>query len=204
MNLQPLRIEAGWQVTYNQLYEVDPVIGNESYFEGSSLLMLQNDLRLQLIDVQWRPEQDLNGRYELQVLNFVEHFNPKTNSFDIDPNWEEPFFTFTTTSRLTLVDKLEDLMKTLPVFKDPRMIHTRGVLDPISESYRLRLEENGISTELINDILENGKANIQNHVLDHKEMTRELLQKFTEDGINKKVKNKAKQKLTSKPFQTSS
>lgn len=204
MNLQPLRIEAGWQVTYNQLYEVDPVIGNESYFEGSSLLMLQNDLRLQLIDVQWRPEQDLNGRYELQVLNFVEHFNPKTNSFDIDPNWEEPFFTFTATSRLTLVDKLEDLMKTLPVFEYPRMILTRGVLDPISESYRLRLEKNGISTELINDILENGKANIQNHILDHKEMTRELLLRFSKDGINKKVKNKAKQKLTSKPFQTSS
>ncbi|AGC78301.1 hypothetical protein LX97_02906 [Nonlabens dokdonensis] len=204
MNLQPLRIEAGWHVTYNQFYEVDPVIGFESYFEGSSLLMLQNDLRLQLIDVQWRPEKDLNGQFELQVLNFVEHFNPKTNSFDIDPNWEEPFFAFTTTSRLTLVDKLEDLMKTLPIFKDPRMILTRGVLDPVSESYRLRLKENGISTELINDILENGKANIQNHVLDHKEMTRDLLLRFTKDGINKKVKNKAKQKLTSKSFQSSS
>ena len=35
MNLQPLRIEAGWQVDYNQLYEVDAVKGFEHYFEGS-------------------------------------------------------------------------------------------------------------------------------------------------------------------------
>jgi hypothetical protein len=63
MNLQPLRIEAGWQVTYNQLYEVDPTVGNEHYFEGSSLLMLKNKARLKLIDVQWRPERDLNGEY---------------------------------------------------------------------------------------------------------------------------------------------
>jgi len=26
MNLQPLRIEAGWLVKYNQLYEVNPIV----------------------------------------------------------------------------------------------------------------------------------------------------------------------------------
>ena len=61
MNLQPLRIDAGWLVSYNQLYEVDPTSGFEPYFDGSSLLILRNNARLKLIDVQWRPEQDLNG-----------------------------------------------------------------------------------------------------------------------------------------------
>ncbi len=42
MKLQPLRIEADWEVSYNLLYEVDPFKGNETYFEGSSLLILKN------------------------------------------------------------------------------------------------------------------------------------------------------------------
>ncbi|MCH3884076.1 hypothetical protein [Tenacibaculum aquimarinum] len=200
MNLQPLRIEASWLVSYNQLYEVDPLAGYESYFEGSSLLILHNNTRLKLIDVQWRPEKDLNGEYQVQVLNFVENFNSKTNNFDIQPNWENPFLTFATKSRLTLVDKLEELLKTLPVFEDPRMTEKRGVIDEISESYRLKLIENGISLGLIEKILEKGSAKIQNHTLDHNEITKEIILKFAKNGITKKVKNKANQKLNSKRF----
>ncbi|WP_372938281.1 hypothetical protein [Seonamhaeicola sp.] len=137
MNLQPLRIAAGWQVDYNQLYEVDPISGYEHYFEGSSLLMLRNNARLKLIDVQWRPERDLNGEFQVNVLNFVENFNSKTNKFDIKPNWEHPFLSFTTKSRLKLVEKLEELMQTLPVYKDPRITKKRGVVDELSETYRL-------------------------------------------------------------------
>ncbi len=202
MNLQPLRIEAGWHITYNQFYEVDPIAGYESYFEGSSLLQLQNDSRLKCIDVQWRPERDLSGQYEMTVLNFVEQFNEKTHSFDIHPNWEEPFLTFATSSRSILVLKIEELLKTLPVYNDPRMIVKRGVIDSISESYRLDSIKNGISTRLIHNILENGKANIQNYILDHSEITKEMILKFAENGINKKVKNKAFQKLNSKRWKT--
>ena len=147
MNLQPLRIEADWQVSYNQLYEIDPILGYEPYFDGSSLLMLRNNIRLKLIDVQWRPELDINGEYQIQVLNFVENFNSKTNEFDTEPNWENPFLTFATKSRLILVDKLEELLRTLPVFEDPRITKRRGVIDELSESYRLKLKENGISIE---------------------------------------------------------
>ncbi|MEO9502886.1 MAG: hypothetical protein ABJN73_12635 [Nonlabens ulvanivorans] len=200
MNLQPLRIEAGWQVTYNQFYEVDPIPGHESYFEGSSLLMLRNNARLKIIDLQWRPELDLNGEYQLQVLNFVENFNPITNEFDTEPNWEHPVLNFATKSRLVLVEKLEDLLRTLPVFEDPRMIERRGVIDELSESYRLKIVENGISTDCINDILENGSAQLQVYILNHKDLTREILLKFAENGVTKKVKNQAKQKLTSKRF----
>lgn len=52
MKLQSLRIEAGWKVKYNQLYEVDPILGFEDYFDGSSLLMLEDTRRLKLIDVE--------------------------------------------------------------------------------------------------------------------------------------------------------
>ncbi|MFD1294207.1 hypothetical protein ACFQ5N_10200 [Lutibacter holmesii] len=200
MHLQPLRIEASWEVTYNQLYEVDPIAGNEPYFEGSSLLMLQNNTRLKLIDVQWRPEQDLQGAYQLQVLNFVEIFNSKTNEFDIEPNWEHPFLTFSTKSRLKLVAELEELMRTLPCFQDPRMTINRGVVDEISEAYRLQLLENGISNELVEKVIANGQANIQNYIVDQQAVTREIIAKFAENGISKKVRNIAQQKLNSKQF----
>lgn len=117
MNLQPLRIEAGWLVSYNQFYQVDPTSGNEHYFEGSSLLMLENNARLKLIDVQWRPELNLNGEYQLKVLNYVEAFNPKTKIYQNDPDWERPFLSYTTKSRTELVGKLEELMRVLPAYK---------------------------------------------------------------------------------------
>lgn len=200
MNLQPLRIAAGWQVDYNQLYEVDPIFGYEHYFEGSSLLMLRNNTRLKLIDVQWRPERDLNGEFQVNVLNFVENFNSKANKFDTDPNWEHPFLSFTTKSRLDLVKKLEKLMQTLPVYKDPRITKKRGVVDDISETYRLEFNENGLSNKLANKILENGSSEIQNLILDSKEITREIILNFSQKGITKKVRNKASQKLHNKPF----
>ena len=200
MNLQPLRIESNWQVLYNQLYEVDPISGNEPYFDGSSLLILQNNIRLKLIDVQWRPEKSLNGKYQVQVLNYVENFNSKTNEFYSEPNWEHPFLFFATKSRLELVEKLDELMRTLPVYEDPRITKKRGVVDTISESYRLNLKENGISVRLVKNILENGSAEIQNHILENNNITREVILKFSENGITKKVKNKANQKLKSKRF----
>jgi hypothetical protein len=200
MNLQPLRIEAGWCVNYNQLYEVDPISGYEIYFEGSSLLMLENKPRLKLIDIQWRPERDLNGEYKLQVLNFVENHNPKTNEFDNEVNWEMPFLTFTTKSRLELVEKLEELMRVLPNYEDPRITINRGVVDEISEFYRINLIENGLSKELIKKVLENGNSKIQNIILDDDKVTREIILQFEQNGISKKVRNKATQKLNSKQF----
>ncbi|ARN77237.1 hypothetical protein BST97_04155 [Nonlabens spongiae] len=200
MNLQPLRIEAGWLMTYNQLYEVDPIKGFEGYFEGSSLLMLVNVSRLKIIDVEWRPERDLNGKYKLVVLNFVENFNPKTNEFDHDPDWENPYLTFSTASRIELVLKLEELMRTLPAYEDQRITIKRGVISEPSESYRLELIKGGVTNELVKSILENGNARIQNVLLDHKDITREIIMKFYKNGITKKVKNKAKQHLNSNRF----
>ena len=200
MNHQPLRIEAGWLVKYNQFYEVDPIVGFEDYFDGSSLLMLVNHSRLKFIDVEWRPEKDLHGEYQIQVLNFIENFNQKNNQFDIEPNWENPFLTFTTKSRLELVEKLEELMRTLPIFQEQRITSKRGVISQPSESYRLELQETGITKALVKNILANGNAKIQNLLLDHTDITREIILELYENGITKKVQNKAKHKLNNKRF----
>jgi len=200
MNLQPLRIEAGWHVTYNQLYEIDPKPGVEHFFEGSSLVVLQNNRRLTLIDVSWRPEQALNGAYHLHVLHMVENFNADTNTFDYDVNWEKPLAMFTIKTREKLVEKLEHLMRTLPVKEDPRMTIRRGVVDEQSEVYRLRLIAEGLSMELIKKIIANGRANIQNHLLDQYKITREILLLLAAQGCSKKIRNKAEQKLKSKEF----
>ncbi|WP_127136572.1 hypothetical protein [Flagellimonas oceanensis] len=200
MNLQPLRIEAGWTVKYNQLYEIDPAVGFEDYFDGSSLLILENYSRLKFIDVEWRPERDLDGEYQVRVLNFIENFNQKNNEFDIDPNWENPFLTFTTKSRIELVEKLEELMRILPAYKDPRITSKKGIVSEPSETYRLRLKDCGISNELVENILENGNAKIQNLLLDHQDITRKIIKRFAKNGKNRKVKNKANQKLNDKRF----
>jgi hypothetical protein len=200
MNLQPLRIEASWQIRYNQFYEVDPIPGYEHYFEGSTLLTLLNNRRLKIIDIQRRTEADLNGEFQLHVFNYVENFNSNTHEFDSDPNWEHPFLIFAAKSRLELVEKLEELMRTLPVYEDPRIMKKRGVINEPSESYRLTLKENGISSKLINKILEKGSDQIQIHTLHHKDITREIIMKFVQNGINKKVKNSASNKLNTKRF----
>ena len=202
MNLQPIRVQAGWYISYNQFYEVDPKLGFEHYFDGSSLMMLQNDARLKLIDIQWRPEADINGNFELKVLNYLENFNPKTYEFEIDPDWENPFLIFCTNDRLKLVEKLEELMRTLPVYRDQRITKTRGVVDKVSESYRLEINEKGITKQLVKKILENGSAKIQFYVLNHKEITRDIILYFAQKGITKQVKNTALNKIKSKPFKT--
>ena len=89
-------------------------------------------------------------------------------------------------------------MRVLPPYEDPRMTIQRGVVDDTAESYRLELITNGISTELVDKIIENLSAQIQNYSLDHPEITRDLIKQFAKNGITKKVKNKAIAKLKSK------
>ncbi|MBA4189498.1 MAG: hypothetical protein C0467_16035 [Planctomycetaceae bacterium] len=67
--LQPLRVPAGWRVTWNTLFELDPTPENvgRGYFGESSLFSAVHEhLRLWL-DVEWRPEDDPSGEYRLMV-----------------------------------------------------------------------------------------------------------------------------------------
>lgn len=202
MKLQPLRISAGWQVTYNQFYEIDPLVGNEAYFDGSSLLHLHNRRLLKFIDLSWRPELNLNGAYKLEVLNYLELFNPKSNELEVHPIWEQPYLSFSTKSRKTIVDKLESCMMELPPFKDLRILDKPGVINTKSENYRLELYSLGLTELLVSQVLADGNREIQDIILDHPDITKNILLEFLKKSKFKKVVNKAQQKLNSKPFKT--
>lgn len=67
--LQALRIPAGWRISWNALFELDPTEENvrRGYFGGSSLFSAVNEgLRLSL-DLEWRLEGDSAGEYRLTV-----------------------------------------------------------------------------------------------------------------------------------------
>ena len=197
---QPLRIETGWKVTWNTFDEVDPAEDTMHYFSGSSLLTLHHENANRFIDLSWRPEESIDGNFILLVLNTIEVFNPKTNTLDIDVDWENPYLRFESKSRLEIVAKLEQLMLQLSPFEDPRILKNRGVLDEPSETYRLELIENGLTNELVAEIMANGNRKIQTLLIDHPNMTKDILQNLAENGYSNKVKNKAKAKLNSKKY----
>ncbi|MEZ5003316.1 MAG: hypothetical protein R2730_09820 [Chitinophagales bacterium] len=82
------------------------------------------------------------------------------------------------------------------------MIIKRGIVDGVSEAYRLEFLEKGISTTWFKNVLDNGSAQLQNHLLDHDKITKAILLQLAEHGVTKKVRNKAHQKLKSKKFKT--
>ena len=89
-------------------------------------------------------------------------------------------------------------MRSLPAYEAPIITKKRGIVEEASESYRLARIENGISKELVHLILEKGSDTIQIQLLAHKEITREIVLDFADNGGTKKVKNRAKNKLNNK------
>jgi hypothetical protein len=69
IRLQPLRIPAGWRLDANVFYAIDPA--EESvrlgYFGGSSLFMATLEAWRLIVDLEWRPEDDPAGEYQLTV-----------------------------------------------------------------------------------------------------------------------------------------
>lgn len=63
--LVPLRIPAGWQITWNTLHRDKRV--EDGDFGGSSVFMASNKGCRFLIDVEFRPEHDPEGHFELKV-----------------------------------------------------------------------------------------------------------------------------------------
>jgi len=200
IRLQPLRISTGWQIKWNTFYEIDPKEGLESFFGGSSLLQLQNTHLKKYIDVEWRPEFNINGEYFVTVLNYIENYNPKTFEYDIHPDWDKPYMVFSTKLRLELVAKLEHLMFELPIYYDPRILQKRGLVSEPSESFRLQLQEKGITEDIISKIINKGNSKIQVLLMDHKDINKEILERLLEKARSKKVMNKAIQNLSSRKF----
>lgn len=200
MNLQPLKIPAGWLVDWNLLTETDPTENSIHEFTGSSLLLISSHTRLKAIDVSWRPEGDINGAYQLQVICLLPKFNSKTNTLDYEGIWENPELEFSTKNRLELVDKLNYLLFTLKPYTDTRILLKPGIVDEPNEAIRQELLANGLTEEILEKILASNHKKLQELLLDHEAVSYTEVEKLSQNGATKGVKNKAKQLLNSKRF----
>ncbi|WP_147679192.1 hypothetical protein [Algibacter pacificus] len=200
MNLQPLKIPSGWSVDWNLLTETNPTEDTIHEFTGSSLLLITSHTRLKAIDVSWRPEGDINGAYQLKVICLLPKFNSKTNTLDYEGVWEEPEVEFSTKNRLELVDKLNHLLLYLKPYTDSRILLQPGVVDEPNESIRQELLTKGLTEEVVAKIMASNNKKLQELLLDHEAVSYADVEKLSQNGATKGVKNKAKQLLNSKQF----
>lgn len=199
MNLQPLKIPAGWSLEWNLLTETNPTEATIQEFTGSSLLHIYSATRLKAINVSWRPEGDINGAYQLQVICLLPKFNSTTNTMAYDGIWETPELKFTTKNRLELVDKINHLLFYLKPFTDTRILIKPGVVDEPNELIRQELLK-GLRPNVANNIIESNHKILQDLLLSHKDISKAIVEELAISGASKGVKNKAKQVLNSKRF----
>ena len=95
-DLQPLRIPAGWYVSYNMFSEYDPEKDGEEYCGElcEDLLQLEHDDIL--IDLGWYPHGDIGGSYKLYMVD-------KTR----ERPFEQPLEVFSSRSKEKIVYTLE-------------------------------------------------------------------------------------------------
>ncbi len=115
--LQPLRIPTGWRVNANVLYDIDPT--EESvllgYFGGSSLFMAAHEALRLILDLEWRPEDDPAGEYQLTVLCSPWPRTPRGRRVKGAPVGfpdARTVHTFQTRDRAALVRELESALET--------------------------------------------------------------------------------------------
>jgi len=198
-DLQPLKIPSGWSVEWNLLTETDPAEDNIHEFSGSSLLLLNSPLRLKAIDVSWRPEGDINGAYQLQVICLLPKFNAKTNNMEYEGIWETPELEFSTKDRLELVAKINHLMFYLQPYIDNRIMLKPGVVDESNERNRQELLK-GLTSDLATKIIASNHKQLQDLLLEHMTVSKIMVEELAKSGASKGIKNKAKQLLNSKRF----
>lgn len=202
LDLQPLRVISGWTIEWNTFMESDPDSDDMSDFSGSSLLYAFNSHSKRAIDLAWRPEEDFNGEFLLQVIDLYEVYNPHTKKVDLSGIWDEPHFEFRSRNRLEIVAEIERLMLQLKPYDDPRILKSPGIIDEIAEPLRLQLHENGANNSLLNNIIESENKVIQDLLIDDKTVRKADLEKLVELGVTKGIKKKAAQKLNSKAFKS--
>ncbi|NHN24849.1 hypothetical protein FIA58_004085 [Flavobacterium jejuense] len=194
MNLQPLKIPSGWTVAWNLFTQTDSTVTTIHEFSGS-LLLLNSPTRLKAIEVEWKPEGDLNGAYHLQVICLLPRFNSKTNEMEYEGLWETPELEFATNKRLELVDKINELLFYLKPYKDSRIVLQPGIVDEPNETLRQELLSNGLTSELITKMLASNHKVLQGLLLEHKNIDKNTVEVLARKGASKGVRNKAKQLL---------
>lgn len=199
---QQIRIYTGWKVTHNTFTKDVGQLTNEDlelqYRSSYDVIDFYSESRNLSISVDWM-YKDRKGSYLLEVFQVLEVFNPKTNSQDLQFQ-DEACETYNIETTQKLKEKVEELLWFAKSYQDPRILKNRGEVDEPSESYRLELEKNGLTKEMLDKILADGNKQIQHIALDHSAINREIIVRFLEESKFPKMKKKASQMLKNKKF----
>ena len=87
------------------------------YLDSSSLLHLNNYSLKRAINLDYRPENDVNGYFYLRVLNLKKIINSKSKEVSFDADWENLHFELKSKSRIEIVKEIERLVRETPPFK---------------------------------------------------------------------------------------
>lgn len=198
-SLQPLRVSAGWTVTRHLFFEeeIDPETMDTV---RETLFHAMDTARRRAIDLEWVPESKQGGFYELKVVNITAIHNEHTNNLDYDHDWETPHYLLKSTNRQEIVNEINRLMWQVPVLKEERILKGPGVVDQPSESYRLKLKKVGLSEKLFEEILTQGNDKVQSMLIDHADITPNMLNTLIDSDVSKKIKNKARILLNSQRY----
>jgi len=200
IDLQPLRVASGWTIKWNTFMNTDPLPEDMTAFSGSSLLHAYNRNSLRAIDLEWTPEEDFDGEFYLRVINLLEHYNPKTEAFDLVGDWENLHLEFRSKERMEIVLKIELLMLQLPAYQDPRILKSRGVVFEEAENLRFQLKNSSLDNELAEKIIKCESKQLHLLLIDHPEVQKKHLEELINSGPFRKIANRASQKLNSKAF----
>ena len=103
---QPLRVPAGWTVSWNSLYEVDPGPDTIDWLYGSVLISADHGGTGLCFDTRWEPEGDPQGCYVVDFLRLDRRGDGRDGGADAGVL----LGTWTTQSRPALVAALEEFM----------------------------------------------------------------------------------------------
>ncbi|MDH5382918.1 MAG: hypothetical protein OEW75_18835 [Cyclobacteriaceae bacterium] len=196
---QPIIVNDDWKVEHNQFMEVDPDEGNMHYFNVPLLLRLckvRHSLK-EVIDVEWKPQGNLKGSFYLSLYALYGVFNPEKNKLLWHAGEEKRSIRLQ--HRWDVVTEIEKTMNRTS-FHDPRILSKRGVLSQPSESYRIELSNKGFSLKLADEIIKNGNREIQELLLNHPDVSREILEALKTSTMDHKLRNMAGAKLKQKKF----
>lgn len=198
--LQPLRIPEGWEVRYNQFYEIDPTEHTMNYFDSPTLLSLGHPGANLHLDMSWKPEYDPNGQFELYAYPMIEVFDEVTKRPHSETQWDQPLLEFYTKERKTLVQKIERYLVAFKPYEDTRILKSTGETDEPSETLRLRIIDEGLTKEIFDEVITTGNTIIQLMVIDHQDVMPYMLETMAAKARRKGHRKKASIRLNSKRF----
>jgi hypothetical protein len=105
--IQSLKVTTGWTVSWNTFYDVEPVLEYMDYFCGDSLFLAKNGNMGHFVCVEWRPEEDVNGEFILQVMPF-DQSKEETDTARFE--WDTVLFKSNTRDKSLVVEMLNALM----------------------------------------------------------------------------------------------